>query len=108
MITPATVSHDRPSDSASRAERLVAAEDAFTRGDFVGAEASTQAMLADDPTDGRALLIAGAIALGLAENRMYWSASSSQCRDYLDALIATGWTPDEWTAATLTDRTDRD
>ena len=60
-ITASAVSHDRPSDSASRAERLVAAEDAFTRGDFVGAEASTQAMLADDPTDGRALLIAGAI-----------------------------------------------
>jgi hypothetical protein len=38
---------------------------------------------------------------------MYWSASSSQCRDYLDALIATGWTPDEWTAATLTDRPDQ-
>ena len=52
--------------------------------------------------------VAGAVALGLAENRMYWSASSSQCRDYLDALIATGWTPDEWTAATLTDRPDRD
>ena len=54
------------------------------------------------------LMAAGAVALGLAENRMYWSASSSQCRDYLDALIATGWTPDEWTAATLTDRPDRD
>jgi ParB/RepB/Spo0J family partition protein len=52
--------------------------------------------------------VAGAVALGLAENRMYWSASSSQCRDYLDALIATGWTPDEWTAATLTDRPERD
>ena len=52
--------------------------------------------------------VAGAVALGLAENRMYWSASSSQCRGYLDALIATGWTPDEWTAATLTDRPDRD
>lgn len=52
--------------------------------------------------------VAGAVALGLAENRMYWSASSCQCRDYLDALIATGWTPDEWTAATLTDRPDRD
>jgi len=45
--------------------------------------------------------VAGAVALGLAETRMYWSASSSQCRDYLDALIASGWTPDEWTAATL-------
>jgi hypothetical protein len=38
---------------------------------------------------------------------MYWSTSSSQRRDYLDALIATGCTPDEWTAATLTDRPDR-
>ena len=52
--------------------------------------------------------VAGAVALGLAENRMYWSASSSQCRDYLDTLITTGWTPDEWTAATLADRPDRD
>ncbi|MCA9847075.1 MAG: hypothetical protein KC472_03815 [Dehalococcoidia bacterium] len=70
MTTPASaVSHDRPSDSASRAERLVAAEDAFTRGDFVAAEASTQAMLADDPTDGRALLIAGAIALARHAHR---------------------------------------
>ncbi len=42
--------------------------------------------------------VAGAVALGLAEARMYWSASSSQCRDYLDALVATGWSPDPWTA----------
>ena len=70
MTTPASaVSHDRQSDSASRAERLVAAEDAFTRGDFVAAEASTRSMLADDPTDGRALLIAGAIALARHAHR---------------------------------------
>jgi hypothetical protein len=48
----------------------------------------------------------GAVALGLAENRMYWSASSGQCR-YLDAG-SYRLTPDEWTAATLTDRPDRD
>lgn len=45
--------------------------------------------------------VAGAVALGLAEGRMYWSASSTQCRDYTAALVATGWTPDPWTAATL-------
>lgn len=42
--------------------------------------------------------VAGAVALGLAEVRMYWSSGSSPCRDYLDVLTRSGWTPDEWTA----------
>jgi hypothetical protein len=45
--------------------------------------------------------VAGAVALGLAENGMYWSAGSPQCRDYLTLLTASGWTPDDWTAAVL-------
>lgn len=42
--------------------------------------------------------VAGAVALGLAEVRMYWSTGSAPCRDYLDVLTRSGWTPDEWTA----------
>lgn len=45
--------------------------------------------------------VAGAVALGLAENGMYWSAGSPQCRDYLTLLTGSGWTPDDWTAAVL-------
>jgi hypothetical protein len=45
--------------------------------------------------------VAGAVACGLAENGMYWSAGSPQCRDYLMLLTASGWTPDDWTAAVL-------
>ncbi|HEX6418907.1 MAG TPA: hypothetical protein VFZ77_10440, partial [Acidimicrobiales bacterium] len=47
--------------------------------------------------------VAGAVAAGLAETGMYWSASSRPCRDYLDLLIRSGWTPDPWTAAVLAD-----
>lgn len=45
--------------------------------------------------------VAGAVAFGLAENGMYWSAGSPQCRDYLAQLTGSGWTPDDWTAAVL-------
>lgn len=45
--------------------------------------------------------VAGAVALGQAETRMYWSAGSPQCRDYLDVLTGSGWEPDPWTAAVL-------
>lgn len=45
--------------------------------------------------------VAGAVALGLAETQMYWSAGSPPCREYLDLLTRSGWTPDEWTAAVL-------
>ena len=34
--------------------------------------------------------VAGAVALGLAENGMYWSAGSPQCRDYLALLTGSG------------------
>lgn len=52
--------------------------------------------------------VAGAVALGLAETRMYWSASSRQCREYLALLTATGWTPDDWTAEQITRNAARD
>lgn len=42
--------------------------------------------------------MAGAVACGLAETAMYWSPSSTPCRDYLGTLTGTGWTPDPWTA----------
>lgn len=45
--------------------------------------------------------VAGAVALGQAESRMYWSATSVQCRDYLGLLTGSSWTPDDWTVAAL-------
>jgi ParB/RepB/Spo0J family partition protein len=45
--------------------------------------------------------VAGAVAYGVAEIRMYWSPSG--CSDYLAMLTGTGWTPDGWTAAVLSD-----
>ena len=55
---------------------------------------------------GRAL--AGAVAFGLAENGMDWSAGSPQSRDYLTLLTGSGWTPDDWTAAVLDRNAARD
>jgi hypothetical protein len=52
--------------------------------------------------------VAGAVAFGLAENGMYWSAGSPQCRDYLALLTGSGWTPDDWTAAVLDRNAARD
>ncbi|MGE3836109.1 MAG: ParB/RepB/Spo0J family partition protein [Acidimicrobiia bacterium] len=62
-----------------------------------------------DGVDSHAALVrvAGAVALGLAENHMYWSSSSTQCRDYLSLLTGTGWTPDDWTADALARHADR-
>lgn len=45
--------------------------------------------------------VAGAVALGVAENHMYWSSGSPTCREYLDQLTSSGWTPDDWTAAAI-------
>jgi ParB/RepB/Spo0J family partition protein len=58
-------------------------------------------LLDDTPTNAALTRVAGAVAMGLAETRMYWSGDSPPCRDYLAALTGTGWTPDEWTAAIL-------
>lgn len=52
--------------------------------------------------------VAGAVAFGLAENGMYWSAGSPQCRDYLALLTGSGWTPGDWTAAVLDRNAARD
>jgi ParB/RepB/Spo0J family partition protein len=50
--------------------------------------------------------VAGAVACGVAETAMYWSPSSSPCRDYLDTLTGSGWTPDPWTADAIEHTTD--
>ena len=55
---------------------------------------------ADNPA--KLARVAGAVACGLAETAMYWSPSSTPCRDYLGTLTATGWTPDQWTADAIT------
>ncbi|GMU79993.1 MAG: hypothetical protein AMXMBFR46_27810 [Acidimicrobiia bacterium] len=52
--------------------------------------------------------VAGAVALGIAETHMYWSATSPPCRDYLDVLTGSGWEPDPWTADALTRNPDSD
>lgn len=52
--------------------------------------------------------VAGAVALGLAENHMYWSSGSPQCRSYLDLLTVTGWTPDDWTENAIARNAERD
>lgn len=52
--------------------------------------------------------VAGAVACGLAETAMYWSPSSTPCRDYLDTLTRTGWTPDPWTADAIARTPDSD
>lgn len=57
-------------------------------------------------TPGALIRVAGAVAAGLAETAMYWSSGSEPCRDYLATLTATGWTPDDWTAAVLARHTD--
>lgn len=64
---------------------------------------TAEQLLADVDAPAALARVAGAVALGLAESRMYWSASEPRCREYLNVLTRTGWTPDEWTAATLTD-----
>lgn len=52
--------------------------------------------------------VAGAVALWLAENHMYWSSGSPQCRDYLALLTRSGWTPDDWTATVLAHNAEHD
>ncbi|MGE3446674.1 MAG: ParB/RepB/Spo0J family partition protein [Microbacteriaceae bacterium] len=63
-----------------------------------------------DGVDTHAALVrvAGAVAFGLAENHMYWSSGSPQCRDYLDLLTGTGWEPDDWTANAIARNAARD
>jgi hypothetical protein len=58
-------------------------------------------------TPGALARVAGAVAMGLAETHMYWATTSPPCRDYLDLLVGSGWTPDDWTAAAVANRTSR-
>lgn len=62
---------------------------------------TAQALLDGVDTPAALARVAGAVALGQAESRMYWSPGSEQCRDYLALLTGSGWTPDDWTAAAL-------
>ena len=64
-------------------------------------DVTAQSLLDDADTPAALVRTAGAVALGQAESRMYWSPASEQCRDYLALLTGSGWTPDDWTAATL-------
>ncbi len=52
--------------------------------------------------------VAGAVAMGIAESRMYHGHDSAPCRDYLAALTGAGWDPDTWTAAIIDQQTRRD
>jgi hypothetical protein len=64
-------------------------------------DVTVEDLLAGVDTPAALARVAGAVALGQAESRMYWSWGSPSCRDYLAMLTGSGWTPDEWTAAVL-------
>lgn len=64
-------------------------------------DVTTADLLDRADTPAALIRVAGAVAAGLAETAMYWSSGSEPCRDYLATLTATGWTPDDWTAAVL-------
>lgn len=61
-------------------------------------EVTHRELLGATDTPAQLARVAAAVACGLAETAMYWSPSSTPCRDYLGTLTATGWTPDPWTA----------
>ena len=61
-------------------------------------EVTHRELLNGTDTPAQLARVAAAVACGLAETAMYWSPSSTPCRDYLGTLTATGWTPDSWTA----------
>ena len=69
-------------------------------------EVTTRDLLDAADTPAQLTRIAAAVACGLAENAMYWSPSSTPCRDYLDTLTGSGWAPDPWTADAIAHRTD--
>lgn len=56
-----------------------------------------------DGVDSHAALVrvAGAVALGQAEDAMYHWSNSPQCRAYLATLVRMGYEPDDWTRAVL-------
>jgi hypothetical protein len=49
--------------------------------------------------------VAGAVAMGIAESRMYNGYNGTPCRDYMTLLTGAGWDPDPWTAAIIDQQT---
>lgn len=64
----------------------------------VGDELRANLLAVADEQPANLVRVAAAVACGLAEGSMYWSATSSRCQEYLTLLCDTGWTPDDWTA----------
>lgn len=69
---------------------------------------TVEQLLAAVDTPAALARVAGAVAMGQAETRMYWTTNSPQCRAYVTALTGTGWTPDDWTATRLANGADDD
>lgn len=67
-----------------------------------------QRLLAMADTPAALCRLAGAVAMGTAETRMYNGYSGTTCRDYMTALTSAGWEPDTWTAAIIDQLTARD
>jgi ParB/RepB/Spo0J family partition protein len=61
----------------------------------------TDRLITDAATPAELVRIAGAVAMGMAESRMYNGYKATHCRDYLAALTGAGWDPDIWTAAII-------
>jgi ParB/RepB/Spo0J family partition protein len=49
--------------------------------------------------------VAGGVAMGIAESRMYNGYNGTPCRDYMTLLTGAGWDPDSWTAAIIDQQT---
>ena len=71
-------------------------------------EVTTDELLDGADSPGALARVAGAVAVGLAETHMYWATTSPPCRDYLDLLVGSGWSPDDWTAAAVADQAHRE
>jgi hypothetical protein len=56
-------------------------------------DTTVEDLLAGVDTPAALARVAGAVALGQAESRMYWSSGRPPCRDYLALLTGSGWTP---------------
>jgi ParB/RepB/Spo0J family partition protein len=61
----------------------------------------TDRLITEATTPAELVRIAGAVAMGMAESRMYHGYNATHCRDYLAALTGAGWDPDIWTAAII-------
>jgi ParB family chromosome partitioning protein len=67
-------------------------------------EVQAEELLAAADSPAKLARLAGAVACGLAEDDMYWYTSGGQCQAWIALLCESGWTPDDWTAATLSRR----